>query len=449
MKPFDSTSQLKISFSSNPPSRPLPDRMRPQTLEEFQGQRHLVGPGKILQLVVEKQEMGSIILWGPPGTGKTTLALLLAQKISAHFIGFSGVLFGLKEFREALDEAEKQRDLYGRKTILFVDEIHRLNKAQQDAFLPHVERGTIILIGATTENPSFEVISALLSRCQVLLLYPLQEDELIRIMENALQEEEKGLGQLHLKLEPNALSFIAKYADGDARVALNTLELAALMTSKSSIAKGIITLEMAKEAMQKRLLKYDKGAEEHYNLISALHKSLRGSDPDAAVYWLERMLGAGEDPIYIARRMIRFASEDIGNADPQALVVAVAALQAFQCIGLPEGKLALAQSAVYLATAPKSNALYVAYQKVEKVISETKSLPVPLHIRNAPTNLMKELNYGKGYKYAHDFENAHAPQEYLPDQLRGEIFYQPTERGFEREIGERLKKWRKAKGEDK
>lgn len=448
MRPFDSSQQLKMSFSADPPSRPLADRIRPVILEEFQGQKHLLAPGRVLHMITEKKEIGSLILWGPPGTGKTTLAFLLAKEISAHFIAFSGVMFGLKEFREALEEATRQRDLYSRKTILFVDEIHRLNKAQQDAFLPYVENGTIVFIGATTENPSFEIISALLSRCQVLLLYHLQEQELIMIMERALREE-KGLGQLHLEIEPTALDYIAKYADGDARVALNTLELAALLTSKNPTAKRIISVEMAKEAMQKRLLKYDKGAEEHYNLISALHKSLRGSDPDAAVYWLERMLGAGEDPIYIARRMIRFASEDIGNADSQALIIAVAALQAFQCIGMPEGKLALAQAAVYLATAPKSNALYSAYQKVEDIISETKSLPVPLHIRNAPTTLMKELNYGKGYKYAHDYEDAHVPQEYLPERLRGKRFYEPTERGFEREIGERMKKWRKLKQEGK
>jgi len=426
--------------------RPLADRMRPRTLDEYVGQTHLMGAGSLLRRAIEADQLFSMIFWGPPGSGKTTLARIIAGAIQSHFASFSAVLSGVKEIRAVVDEARVQRQDHRKKTILFVDEIHRFNKAQQDAFLPHVESGLITLIGATTENPSFEVIAPLLSRSRVLLLKPFSDDELMLILEKALKDSERGLGELSLEIEPEAMAAIVWSADGDARAALNTLEATASLVQTQKDHSRKITRALVEEAFQKKFLLYDKGGEEHYNLISALHKSLRGSDPDAALYWLGRMLAAGEDPLYIARRMVRFASEDVGNADPRALTVAISAMQAFQFIGLPEGELALAQAAVYLATASKSNALYTGYGRIKETISRTGTLPVPLHIRNAPTRLMKELGYGKGYLYAHDFEDAYVPQDFLPEKLKGETYYHPTDRGYEKIIRERMEQWRKLRG---
>jgi putative ATPase len=423
---------------------PLADRMRPRELDEFVGQEHILGPGRVLRKAIEKGELFSLILWGPPGSGKTTLAQIIARRTGAHFFAFSAVLSGVKEIREVIKEAEGQQQYHQRKTILFVDEIHRFNKAQQDAFLPHVEKGTIALIGATTQNPSFEVISPLLSRVQVFTLEPLGPEELTAILRRALTDREKGLGSHKIRIDDSILKLLATLADGDARAALNALELATMTTPPAKDGTRTITREAAQEAVQKRIL-YDKDGEEHYNLISALHKSMRGSDPDAALYWLARMIEGGEDPLYIARRLIRFASEDVGNADPQALVVAVAAMQAFHFIGQPEGELALAQAAVHLATAPKSNALYTAYGAVSKTIKETGALPVPMHLRNAPTRLMEEMGYSEGYRYPHDFPDAFVEEEYLPKPIKKRRFYKPTERGAERAIRERLKRWWKGK----
>jgi len=425
---------------------PLADRMRPTSLLEFLGQGHLLDKGKPLRNAIERDQLQSMIFWGPPGSGKTTLASIIASATNSHFISFSAVLSGVKEIREVIKEAEGQRRFHRRKTILFVDEIHRFNKAQQDAFLPHVESGLFILIGATTENPSFEVISPLLSRTRVFTLNPLMRDQLLVILNHALNDEERGLGEFTVELAPHLLDHISAMADGDARIALNVLEMAVMTTPPGRKQVRRITLKTLEAVMQRKALLYDKNGEEHYNLISALHKSLRGGDPDAALYWLARMLEAGEDPLYIARRMVRFASEDIGNADPQALQVAVAAMQAFNFVGLPEGNLALAQAAVYLATAPKSNALYTAYLDVQKDIQRTLSLSVPLHLRNAPTRLMKELGYGKGYKYPHDFPGHHVEENYLPEDLKGRIYYRPSNQGHEGEIRKRLDKWRKGKG---
>ncbi|MDD4997446.1 MAG: replication-associated recombination protein A [Syntrophales bacterium] len=426
-------------------NRPLADRMRPRSLDEYVGQDHLLGADSLLRRAVQEDRLFSVIFWGPPGSGKTTLARILAGETKSHFVSFSAVLSGVKEIRAVVDEAAEQWPLHRRRTLLFVDEIHRFNKAQQDAFLPHVESGLITLIGATTENPSFEVISPLLSRMRVLILKPFAEEDLERILQNALADEERGLGRLRLEIEPEALKRIIWSADGDARAALNSLEAAASLADKAGEAGRRMTLAFVEQAIQKKALQYDKSGEEHYNLISALHKSLRGSDPDAALYWLGRMLKAGEDPLYLARRMVRFASEDVGNADPRALTVAVDAMQAYHFLGSPEGELALAQAAVYLATAPKSNALYAGYGQVNATIEKTGTLPVPLHIRNAPTKLMKELDYGKDYRYAHDYAEAYVPQEYLPDQIQGKEgrFYRPTDRGYEKIIGERLEAWRK------
>jgi putative ATPase len=408
---------------------PLADRMRPQTLAEFVGQSHILGEGSLLRRAVEEDRLFSMILWGPPGSGKTTLARIIANETKSHFVSFSAVLSGVKEIRAVVDEATSMWRYHRKKTILFVDEIHRFNKAQQDAFLPHVEKGLITLIGATTENPSFEVISPLLSRSRVMVLKPYTDEELVAIINRAIHDREKGLGNLSLEIDSDARDHIVWSADGDARMALNSLEAAASLLGTPDSRGKRITRAVVEQALQKKALQYDKGGEEHYNLISALHKSLRGSDPDAALYWLGRMLVAGEDPLYIVRRMIRFASEDIGNADPRALTIAVSAMEAFQCIGLPEGELALAQAAVYLATAPKSNSLYIAYGKVKGVIGETGTLPVPLHIRNAPTQLMKDLDYGKDYQYAHDFEDAYVPQDYLPVKLQESTYYIPADRG--------------------
>jgi putative ATPase len=418
---------------------PLADRMRPKTLDEIVGQEALVGPGRPLREAIERDRLHSIILWGPPGTGKTTLARVIATVTRAHFISFSAVLSGIKEIRAVMAEAEEARRRMGRRTILFIDEIHRFNKAQQDAFLPRVEAGDIVLIGATTENPSFEVNSALLSRSKVYVLKPLTEDAVATILRRALEDPARGLGGRGLTADDDALAAIAKYANGDARVALNMLEMAATLGTTH------IDAALVSELAQNRALLYDKTGEEHYNLISALHKSMRNSDPDAAVYWLARMLEAGEDPLYVARRLVRFASEDVGNADPRALTVAVAAKDAVHFIGMPEGNTALAQAAIYLATAPKSNAVYRAYLDAAEAASREIAEPVPLHLRNAPTRLMKELEYGKGYRYAHDEAEGVADMECLPPAHCGRRFYDPTDRGYEKQIRERLTEWKARK----
>lgn len=423
--------------------------MRPQILEEFAGQEHLLGQGKILRQIIDSDQLPSMILWGPPGSGKTTLAMIIAKTTGAQFSAFSAVLSGVKEIREVIEEAKEEWKYRQGRTILFVDEIHRFNKAQQDAFLPHVEKGTVILIGATTENPSFEVISPLLSRTKVFTLHALKEEEIEGILKRALIDKEKGLGKYPAEIESEVIKRICRIANGDARVGLNTLEMVVLTTSPDAKGVRYVRSKDLEEALQKKAFLYDKSGEEHYNLISALHKSLRGSDPDAALYWLGRMLEAGEDPLYLARRMIRFASEDVGMADPQALQVAISAMEAFHFIGLPEGNLALAQAAVYLATAPKSNALYTAYQGVEKDVRELENMPVPLHIRNAPTSLMRNLGYGTGYQYPHDYPDHFIEEDYLPENLRGRIYYRPSEEGFEREIKKRLEYWRKKRNNKK
>ncbi|MGE5850042.1 MAG: replication-associated recombination protein A [Candidatus Methylomirabilota bacterium] len=420
----------------------MADRMRPRSLEEFIGQAHLLGAGKVLRVALELREVPSLILCGPPGTGKTSLAILIAAHVKGAFVPFSAVTSGIKEIKMVIAEADRHLRGGGRRTILFVDEIHRFNKAQQDAFLPHVERGTITLIGATTENPSFEVIAPLLSRSKVLVLHPLSEGEILRIVDQALKDPERGLGRRSLRVAEDARAAIARWANGDARAALNLLELSAHLATRSPEPDSI-TLSVVQEGAQRRSLLYDKTGDEHFNLISALHKSLRGSNPDGALYWLARMLASGEDPIYIARRLIRFASEDIGNADPQALPLAVAAKDAYHFLGTPEGELALAQCVTYLATAPKSNAVYVAFGEAQADVASAPAEPVPLHIRNAPTPLMKELGYGEGYKYAHEYEDAFAEQEYLPESLRGRVYYRPTDRGLEAEIAKRLDAWRR------
>lgn len=427
-------------------SRPLAEIMRPKSLEEFVGQKHVVGKGSLIRNAIEKDRIFSMILWGPPGCGKTTLARIIAGETKSYFVHFSAVLSGIKEIRSVIEEARNQQKLYRKKTILFVDEIHRFNKAQQDAFLHHVENGLITLIGATTENPSFEVIAPLLSRCRVIVLKTFSQDDIHAIINRALKNKERGLGNLNLVLSKDALAYFIQIADGDARTALNNLEMtASLLSSESDTSdkkkKRHITIKDLESALQKKSLVYDKSGEEHYNLISAFHKSLRGSDPDAALYWLERMLSAGEDPLYLARRMVRFASEDVGNADSNALEVALNAMKAFRFLGHPEGELALAQAAVYLATAPKSNSIYLAFRKIKDVVKSTGTLPVPLHIRNAPTGLMKKLGYGKSYKYAHNFKDAYIHQEYLPEELQNQRYYFPTDRGYEKIIKQRLEKW--------
>jgi putative ATPase len=424
---------------------PLADRMRPQTLDEFVGQDHLLGHGKILRQAIESDHLPSMILWGPPGSGKTTLAMIIASTTGAQFLAFSAVLAGVKEIKEVIKEAEEEWTYHKRRTILFVDEIHRFNKAQQDAFLPHVEKGTIILIGATTENPSFEVISPLLSRTKVFTLQALKEEEIELILKRGLTDKERGLGKYAAVIDPEVFEGICRIANGDARIALNALEMSVLTAPPDQNGTRHIDKKDLEEVLQRKAFLYDKSGEEHYNLISAFHKSLRGSDPDAALYWLGRMLEAGEDPLYIARRMIRFASEDVGIADPQALQVAVAAMEAFHFIGLPEGDLALAQAAVYLATAPKSNALYAGYLRVKKDVRELENMPVPLHIRNAPNKLMEDLGYGKDYKYPHDYPDHFVEEEYLPENLKGRTYYHPTEQGFEKEIKKRLEVWRRKK----
>jgi putative ATPase len=389
-----------------------------------------------------------MILWGPPGSGKTTLAFLLAEGTGAHFVAFSAVLSGVKEIRQVIAEAETQRARLGKRTILFVDEIHRFNKAQQDAFLPHVEKGTIVLVGATTENPSFEVNSALLSRCRVYVLHQLSEDELLTILGRALADPDRGLGKSPVDAGDEALRLIARLANGDARAALNILELAVTLTPESG-GRWRLTEATIVEASQQKTLLYDKAGEEHYNLISALHKSLRDSDPDGALYWLARMLASGEDPLYLARRLVRFASEDIGNADPRALQITLAAKDAYHFLGSPEGELALAQAVLYLACAPKSNAVYTAFNAATEDVRDQPAEPVPLHLRNAPTGLMAGLGYGKGYRYAHDAPDALVDQEHLPESLKGRKYYHPTDRGLEAEIAERLARWRQWRASQK
>jgi putative ATPase len=438
--PLMDDSHNRELFPQDTPAAPLAERMRPKDISEFAGQRHLLGPASLLPRVMASGQPVSLILWGPPGSGKTTLARILARAAVAEFLSFSAVLSGVKEIREVVERARRNTTA-GRRTVLFVDEIHRFNKAQQDAFLPHVEAGLITLIGATTENPSFEVISPLLSRLRVVVLEPLAEDDLRGLLERALKDSERGLGALNIEADPEALEHIVAHADGDARRALNGLEAAALTAQPDEGGVRRLTREVAEEAKQRKALLYDKAGEEHYNLISALHKSLRDSDPDASLYWLARMLEAGEDPLYLARRMVRFASEDIGNADPQALQVALAAMESYRFLGSPEGELALAQAALYLACAPKSNAAYTALGRVRREVRDSGALPVPLHLRNAPTGLMKRLGYGAGYRYAHEEPEAQLLQEHLPERLRGKRFYLPTDRGFEKTIRERLAYW--------
>ena len=429
-------------------SAPLAERMRPQRLTEFVGQSHVAGEDAVIRRAIENDQIFSMILWGPPGCGKTTLARIIARETRAHFTHFSAVLAGVKEIRSVIEEARSQRKLHRKKTILFVDEIHRFNKSQQDAFLHHVESGLITLIGATTENPSFEVIAALLSRCRVITLKMLTDAEVGTIVSGALKDRQRGLGGSGLEFEQAAFDYLVRIADGDARVALNGLEIVAAVAAADKDGSGEtgtarVTLARIEKALQEKALRYDKSGEEHYNLISALHKSMRGSDPDATLYWLLRMLEAGEDPLYIARRMVRFASEDVGNADPRALGITMDAMEAFKFIGRPEGELALAQAAVYLATAPKSNSIYRAYKSVQSAVRQSGSLPVPLHIRNAPTRLMKDLGYAKGYKYAHGYSDAFTPQQYLPDELKQRKYYHPSGRGYEKIIRERLDHWRR------
>jgi putative ATPase len=423
--------------------RPLADRMRPKTLDEFVGQEHLLGPGKLLRGMTEAGELPSLILWGPPGSGKTTLALILAHGAGANCVRFSAVNSGVKDLKNIIQEAEKLHRI-GKRTVLFVDEIHHFNKAQQDNFLPHVERGTLVLIGATTENPSFEVISPLLSRCQVLVLNPLSVDDIEKIIDRALRDPHRGLGAWLLEISAEAREFLIQHSQGDGRAALNALETAATLAHKEKGNKGI-GLSHAQEALQRKPLHYDKAGEEHYNVISAFIKSLRGSDPDAALYWLMRMIEAGEDPLFIARRMIIFAAEDIGNADPQALQVAVAAKDAFHFVGLPEGRIPLAQAVTYLATAPKSNASYKAMLAAAKDVEEKGALSVPLHLRNAPTPLMEKLGYGESYKYAHNYPEHIVEQEHLPKELKGKKYYAPSDSGYESRIKERLKSWEEKK----
>jgi len=414
---------------------PLSERMRPQRLDEVVGQAHLIGEGKILRRLIEADRLTSAIFWGPPGTGKTTLAQVIAQTTQSRFVFFSAVLNGIKEVREIVAKAREERRYHGRKTLLFVDEIHRFNKAQQDAFLPYVERGEISLIGATTENPSFEINAALLSRSRVFVLEPLPSGEIRRLLERALIDP-RGLGDRQLTVDAEALNYLAEMAQGDARIALNTLEVAADSTQQQEI-----TIDIIHDALQRRANRYDKNAEEHYNIISAFIKSMRGSDPDGTLYWLARMLDAGEDPIFIARRMVILASEDVGNADPRALQIAVATQQAVHLIGLPEGRIPLAQAATYLATAPKSNAAYLGIDAALAEVRKSGGLPVPLHIRNAPTKLMKDLGYHQGYRYAHNASEGYIAQEYLPEALQGMQYYQPTEHGYEKMISERMRYW--------
>jgi putative ATPase len=422
---------------------PLAARLRPRTLEEFVGQDNILAPGKPLGDAIRRGDVGSAIFWGPPGSGKTTLANLIAHYTDREFVGFSAVTEGIQRVREIIREAEVRRDSLGRGTILFCDEIHRFNRAQQDAFLPHVESGVITLIGATTENPSFEINGALLSRCRVFVLEPLGVQDIRAVLDRALTDSERGLASLRLVAPSSALDFLAEQSDGDARRALTVIEAAAQQAGEG----GELTRELLADVLARRLPAYDKSGEGHYNLISALHKAVRGSDPQGALYWLARMIEGGEDPLYITRRVVRMAAEDIGLADPQALSIALAAKDTYHFLGSPEGELAIAQAVVYLATAPKSNRVYAAWGEAMQAARESPAAPVPLHIRNAPTGLMKKLGYGAGYRYAHDYEEAYVAQEYLPPELRGKMFYQPGDLGFEKKIRERLEWWEKIKRE--
>jgi len=420
--------------------------MRPRSLDEVVGQEHLLAPGKPLRLQIERDDPGSIIFWGPPGVGKTTLAQIIARVTKADFIEFSAVLSGIKEIKQVMADAAKARD-FGTRTIVFVDEIHRFNKAQQDAFLPHVEKGNIRLIGATTENPSFEIISALLSRTRVYVLKPLTENHIVTLLRRALTDKERGLGDMEVTIDDDALAKIAAYSSGDARSAYNVLEIAAKLAQDRATTgqPAVITSDLVGDALQKRILLYDKSGEEHFNLISALHKSVRNSDVDASLYWLGRMLASGEDPLYIARRVVRMAVEDIGLASPQALSITLAARDAYDFLGTPEGELALAQAVAYLALAPKSNAIYTAFGAVQDDVEKTAADPVPLHLRNAPTGLMQAFGYGKGYQYAHDLESKVADMQCLPDNLRDRQYFHPTDEGFERELRKRMEEIVRAK----
>jgi putative ATPase len=417
--------------------RPLADRMRAETLEEYVGQLHILGPGKPLRQQIERDELHSMILWGPPGSGKTTLATIIALKTRSEFVRFSAVLAGIREIKDVMAAAEKARH-YGRRTILFIDEIHRFNKAQQDAFLPYVERGDIVLIGATTENPSFEVIAALLSRAKTYMLSALSTDEIVALLERALRDEKRGLGSTPVTIAPELLKQIAVFSNGDARAAFNTLETSVGAAGRDPQGRALVTEKIVEDAIQRKMLLYDKAGEEHYNLISALHKSVRNSDPDAALYWLGRMLEAGEDPLYIARRVIRMASEDIGLADIGALSVTVAAMQAVHFVGMPEGNLALAEAVVYLSLAPKSNALYTGYGQVAEDAQKTLAEPVPMHLRNPVTGMMANFGYGKGYQYAHKSEDKLTDMTCLPENLQGRQYYRPTDEGFEKRLKEKL-----------
>ncbi|MBM3699989.1 MAG: replication-associated recombination protein A [Actinobacteria bacterium] len=467
--------------TNNYASPPLAERMRPQNLDSFVGQEHLVGSGKVLRQLIEQDSLPSIIFWGPPGSGKTTLARIIAQRTKSRFISYSAVISGIKQIKDVMEVAVYEQKKSNKKTILFIDEIHRFNKAQQDAFLPYVENGTIILIGATTENPSFEVISALLSRCKVFILNKLEPGEIVILLKRALYDKSKGYGEYEIKIEEDAIAFISNCCDGDSRIAYNILELAVNSTmqanepaaamgqkyKKSAINRieknthtggkllkksknknsAVINIALIENIIQKKALLYDKNGEEHFNIISALHKSMRGSDPDASAYWAARMIESGEDPLYILRRMARFASEDIGLADPHAMSIVIAAKNTFEFIGPPEGNLAILEAAIYLSLAPKSNALYKTLNLVQQDIEKYQSLPVPYHIRNAPTKLMKDTGYSKGYKYPHDFRNAIVSQQFMPDKLSGKKYYNPTGRGFEKELKSRIEKISNLKNE--